>query len=50
MDEFEEVPDLYMLADDKAFFELPLTSEECNGVRKFLAFMTEHDIYKKFIM
>lgn len=47
VDEFEEVPDLYMLADDKAFFELPLTSEECNGVRKFLAFMAEHDIYKK---
>lgn len=47
VDEFEEVPDLYMLADDKAFFEIPLTSEECNGVRKFLAFMAEHDIYKK---
>ena len=47
VDEFEEVPDLYMLADDKAFFELQLTSEECNGVRKFLAFMAEHDIYKK---
>lgn len=47
VDKFEEVPDLYMLADDKAFFELPLTSEECNGVRKFLAFMAEHDIYKK---
>lgn len=47
VDEFEEVPDLYMLADDKAFFELPLSSEECNGVRKFLAFMAEHDIYKK---
>lgn len=47
VDEFEEVPDLYMLADDKAFFEIPLSSEECNGVRKFLAFMAEHDIYKK---
>lgn len=47
VDKFEEVPDLYMLADDKAFFELPLTSEECNGVRKFLAFLAEHDIYKK---
>ena len=47
VDEFEEVPDLYMLADDKAFFEIALTSEECNGVRKFLAFMAEHDIYKK---